>query len=98
MTRSKKKHEDLVEYLRTLRKDVRKRVEEELIKEYEDARREGKYPWEGLWLERQQIERLIRRMEWRDKIAFLEVLVVFLLIGMLSIGLYWFMKVFFLPI
>lgn len=79
-----KRDNDLVLRIKELRKEIGSRVREELQKEYDEARKEGRFPWGGLWLTRREIAWAIKKIRIRDKIVFLEVLALFLLLVFVS--------------
>lgn len=83
--------------IRELRKKAREKVKEEFLKEFETYKREGRYPWEGIWLRPQDIRKVQQKMKKRDKIVFLEVLFIFFIICFISFALYRLMKIFLLP-
>ena len=91
------KRDSLVIQIRELRKRISRRVEDELVKEHREAQKEGKYPWEGLWLTRQDIVKLEESLKRRNRIVFLEIVLLFLLGGFFTYGFYWIFLIFLLP-
>jgi hypothetical protein len=69
-----KKEDKLVASVRTLRSAVRTKVREETLSEYDEAKKEGKYPWEGMWLTPEQITRAQEKLKKRDKVVLFELL------------------------
>lgn len=92
-----KKDDVLTLKIGELRKKAREKVQEELLKECEKYRRQGIYPWEGIWLRPQDIRKVQERIEKRDKIVFGEIVLLFFICIILSYVLYRLMKVFLLP-
>ncbi|MCF6158406.1 MAG: hypothetical protein E3K32_07505 [wastewater metagenome] len=92
-----KNNDTLVLKIRELREKIRGKVREEHLKECEEYRNLGKYYWEGLWVTPQNIKKIQKVMKKRDRIIFLEILILFIISGLLSYILYRLMKVFLLP-
>ncbi len=88
---AKKTEDDLTIRIRNLRKEIREKVENELLKQCNEAQKEGKYPWEGMWLSPQDIEKIQEKMKKRDRIVFVEIIAFFLLMILFSRGLYMFL-------
>lgn len=80
-----------------LRNKTREKIKEELSKESEECKRQGRYPWEGLWLSPPDIRKVQERMKKRDKVVFGEIIFLFFVCILLSYGLYRLMKIFLLP-
>jgi hypothetical protein len=55
-----------------LRKSVREKVRAEVLKEHEEAKRSGRYPWEGIWLSPAVISDAQKRLKKRDRTVFVE--------------------------
>ncbi len=91
------RQDEFVRRVKAVREEVRRKVREQLSKEYEEGQKEGKYPWGGLWLKPEQIERLLQLLRARDKVVFGEIL--FLLFVLLVCSWFFFrlLMVFFLP-
>ncbi len=85
---SKKKENALARRIKYLRKEIRKQVEEELLQKYSAFQKQGKYPWQGLWLRPQEIEALQKKLKRRDKIAFGEIIILFLVSAAFCYGFY----------
>ncbi|MFN3532498.1 MAG: hypothetical protein ACK41Q_08330 [Candidatus Brocadia sp.] len=92
-----KRDDALTLKIRELRKKAQEKAKEGLLKEFEKYKREGKYPWEGLWLSPRDIRKVQETMKKRDKIVFIEVITLFIVFGLLSYALYRLMKIFLLP-
>lgn len=75
-----KKEDKLVTSVRNLRSAIRARIREETLSEYEEARKEGKYPWEGMWLTPEQITRAQEKLKKKDKIVLFELLGLFFIL------------------
>lgn len=93
----KKKDDTLTPKIRVLRKEIREKVKDELLKEYEKFKSQGRYPWEGMWLSPQAIGKLQERLKKRGKAVFIEVIILFFFFGLCSYGLYVLMGMFLLP-
>lgn len=92
-----KKDDALTLKIRELKERTREKVKKELFKESEECKRQGRYPWEGLWLSPPDIRKVQERMKKRDKIVFGEIIFLFFVCILLSYGLYRLMKIFLLP-
>lgn len=92
-----KKDDALTLKIRELKEKTRERVQKGLLKEFEEYKRQGIYPWEGLWLSPRDIRKVQETMKKRDKIVFIEVITLFIVFGLLSYVLYRLMKIFLLP-
>ncbi len=92
-----KKDDDLALKIRELKEKTREKVREGLLKEFEEYKRQGIYPWEGIWLSPQDIRKVQEKMKKRDKVVFGEVIALFIIFGFLSYVLYRLMKIFLLP-
>ena len=91
------KEDALVLQIRSMRDRISRRVEDELVKEQEEAEKEGKYPWEGLWLTRQDIGKLEECVKRRNRVVLLEIILLFLVLGLFTYGFYWVFSKFILP-
>lgn len=89
--------DEFVQKIKAIRDEVRQKVAEELSKEYEEAQREGKYPWEGLWLDRTQIEKLIQQIKSKEKVVFAEILFLLFILLVCSWFFFRLLVLFFLP-
>lgn len=94
---TEKKDDALNLKIKKLAKDVRERVKNELLKEYEKFKSQGRYPYEGLWLSSQDIEKLQERLKKRDRIVFVEVLTVLFIFSLFSYVFYRLMRMVLLP-
>ncbi|TVM04348.1 MAG: hypothetical protein CV087_00175 [Candidatus Brocadia sp. WS118] len=92
-----KKDDALTLKIRELRERAREKVQKELIKEFEAHKTQGIYPWEGIWLSPQDIRKVQEKMKTRDKVVFLEIILLFFVFGFFSYVLYRLMKIFLLP-
>lgn len=92
-----KKDDALTRKIRELKEKTREKVKEELLKEFEEQKRQGLYPWEGIWLSPQDIRKVQEEMKRRDKIVFIEIIFLFFIFGFFSYVLYRLMKIFLLP-
>ncbi|MEP9411381.1 MAG: hypothetical protein HRF42_08260 [Candidatus Brocadia sp.] len=92
-----KKDDVLTLKIRELKEKTRKEVQEGLFRESEEYRKQGIYPWEGIWLRPQDIRKVQERIKKRDKIVFGEIVLLFFVCIILSYVLYRLMKVFLLP-
>jgi len=92
-----KKDDALTLKIRELRERTREKVKEELLKEFEACKKQGIYPWEGIWLSPQDIRKVQGKMKKRDKIVFIEVITLFSVFGLFSYILYRLIKIFLLP-
>ena len=61
--------------------DLKNRIRVKLIKEMSEDlpkyEREQKFPWEGRWLRKEQIIECQKRMKRRDRIVFIEIIILF---------------------
>ena len=83
--------------VKELRRKTGERVKEQILKEYEEVKNRGKYPWEGLWVSPKEVKNLQREVKKRDRIVFAEVIFLFIVILLFSCILFRIMKVFILP-
>lgn len=93
---TRRKEDALILKVRELRKEIRKKVEDELLKQCEEFKTQNKYPWEGIWLSPHEIEKVQKVMKKRDRIALGEIMVLFFLSVLLSYAFFRIMKLFFL--
>lgn len=91
------KKDALVVNMKNARAEIKKKVEKQILKEYQEAQANGKYPWEGFWLSPHDIDKLQEKLRERDKIVFIEIIAFFSLWVLFSYGLYRLMKMFLLP-
>jgi hypothetical protein len=91
--KSKKTEDGLTLRIRDLRKEIRERIENELLEQCNEARSEGKYPWEGMWLRPQDIRKIQGIMKKRDRIVFAEIIAFFLLMALFTDGFYLFLTI-----
>jgi len=73
-----KENDDITPVINAIRKKISKRITEELSAKFRENRAKRKYPWRGMWLNRQQILAVQKKLQQRDKIVFLEIAIVFL--------------------
>ncbi|GAN33051.1 MAG: hypothetical protein DPW20_01715 [Candidatus Brocadia sp.] len=92
-----KKNDVLTLKIRELKEKTREKVKERLLKEFEEEKRRGLYPWEGIWLSPQDIRKVQETMKKRDKVIFIEIILLFFIFGFFSYVLYRLMKIFLLP-
>lgn len=92
-----KKEDVLIQKIRKLAKEVREKVKDELLKEYEKFKSQGKYPWEGMWLSPQDIGKLQERLKKKDRVVFAEVVALLFMFGVFSYIFYRLMKMVLLP-
>jgi hypothetical protein len=92
-----KKDDALTLKIRELREKAKRTVQGGLIKEFEKYKIQGIYPWEGIWLSSQDIRKVQERLKKRDKIVFIEVIILFSVLGLFSYVLYRLMNKFLLP-
>lgn len=92
-----KKNDDLTLKIRELKEKIGEKVKEALSREFEEQKRAGLYPWEGNWLSPQDIRKVQEKMKTRDKVVFLEIMLLFFVFGFFSYVLYRLMKIFLLP-
>lgn len=89
--------DEFVRKIKAIRDEVRQKVAEELSRERQEAQREGKYPWEGLWLTPAQIEGVIRQIKAKEKVVFGEILFILFVLLLCSWFFFRFLVLFFLP-
>lgn len=89
--------EDAAMVIGELRKEIRGKMEAELLKEYAEKQKEGKYPYEGMWLEPHEVVKLQKKLKIRDRIVLAEVLILYVLFGLSLYVVYRLMKIFLLP-
>lgn len=58
--------------------EIRRKVSEEIDATRKEATSAGRYPWNGMWLTPDQIEKAIRLLRRGDRVIFLEVIAVLL--------------------
>lgn len=78
-------------------REVKEKTREALSREFEEQKRAGLYPWEGIWFSPQDIKKLQKKMQTRDKVVFLEIILLFFVFSFFSYVLYRLMKIFLLP-
>lgn len=91
--KSKKTEDALILKIRNLREEIRKKVVRGLLEQWNNAQNEGKYPWEGMWLRAQDIEKIQEIMKKRDRIVFTEIIALFLLMALITGGFYLFLSI-----
>jgi hypothetical protein len=69
-----RKEDKIYDEINLLRMEIRKKTEEELQKKSDEAQKEGRYPWEGMWLTPDEIRKMQRMMKKRDRMGFIEVI------------------------
>jgi len=74
------KEDSLLNSVRNLRQDIREKVKAEILSEYDEARKEGKYPWEGMWLKPELISLVQEKLRKKNKVVLTELSVFFLII------------------
>ncbi|HZX48052.1 MAG TPA: hypothetical protein VFF47_02410 [Nitrospirota bacterium] len=92
----RKKEYDLHTEIKRVKDEIRKKVENDLLQEYEAAQTEGRYPWKGMWLKPKEIESLQKLMKRRDRIVFSEVILLFFVLAFIAYLIYK-VLLFFLP-
>ena len=97
MTKLKKDDDAFTLKIRELREKAREKVTKGLLMKFEEFKRQGIYPWEGIWLSPQDIRKVQEKMKKRDKIVFIEVITLFSIFGLFSYILYRLIKIFLLP-
>ncbi|MDR4509881.1 MAG: hypothetical protein MRJ65_16880 [Candidatus Brocadiaceae bacterium] len=97
MKSGKKEDDAITKEIKEQRIKIRKKIEKELLEKYKEYLSQGKFPWEGLWLKPEDIAKLQNKLKKRDKIVFIEVLILFFFLVLLSYGLYKLMLKFLLP-
>jgi uncharacterized protein YgiM (DUF1202 family) len=80
----RKKEQSIYQSVRELTENIRKEVRDEISREYETARRQGKYPWEGMWLTSGDIRKVQAKLRKRDRTVFIEIIVLFALLTLFS--------------
>lgn len=78
-------------------REVKEKTREAFFREFEEQKRAGLYPWEGIWFSPQDIKKLQEKMKTRDKVVFLEIILLFFVFSFFSYLLYRLMKIFLLP-
>lgn len=94
---TKKKDDPMALKVMELAKEIKKKVKAEFAKKQEDSKSQGIYPWEGMWLSPQDIRKVQEKMKERDKIVFVEIIILFIIFGFFSYILYRLMKMLLLP-
>jgi len=74
------KEDNLLNIVRNLRQDIREKVKAEILSEYDDARREGKYPWEGMWLKPELISLVQEKLKKKNKVVLTELSLFFFIL------------------
>lgn len=80
----RKKEQSIYHSVRNLTENIKKEVQDEISREYETARRQGKYPWEGMWLTSGDIRKVQAKLRKRDRTVFIEIIVLFAFLTLLS--------------
>lgn len=92
-----KKEDDLTLKIRSVREGIREKVREDLLRQCKEFQNQGKYPWEGMWLIPQEIVKLQKKLKRRDRVVFVEVIILFFIFGFFTFVVYGFMVVLLLP-
>jgi len=79
--RTTRKEDNLFNIVRNLRLDIREKVKAEILSEYDEARREGKYPWEGMWLKPEIIGLVQDNLKKKNKVVLTELSVFFFILA-----------------
>ena len=79
-----KKEHSIYLSVRELTKRIRKEVKDDISLQYEHAQKQGKYPWEGMWLTSQDIRKIQARLKKRDRAVFMEVIILFVFLTYLT--------------
>ena len=79
--RPKEKQDILFNAVRDLRLDIREKVKVEILSEYDEARREGKYPWEGMWLKPEVISLVQDKLKKKNRVVLTELSVIFFILA-----------------
>lgn len=79
--RTTEKEDNLLNIVRNLRQDIREKVKEETLSEYDEARKEGKYPWEGMWLKPELISLVQEKLRKKNKVVLIELSVLFFILA-----------------
>lgn len=91
------RQDEFIEKIKAIREEAGQKVREQLSKEYEEAQKEGKHPWGGLWLKPAQIEGLIRQIKAKEKVVFGEILLILFVLLLCSWFFFRLLVLFFLP-
>ncbi|MEE9164895.1 MAG: hypothetical protein V3U15_01395, partial [Nitrospinota bacterium] len=67
---------------------TRRRLKEEILVKCKEMVQEGKYPYGSEWLTLPAISALQKKLKWRDRFIFLELLLLFGFMLSLSYGFY----------
>ncbi len=90
-------YDNLVARLREVRAGIRADIERDLAQEAKEARAEGRYFWEGIWVTPEEAEKLRRKLGVRDKIVSLELALLVFLLVFASYSVYFIFVHFILP-
>jgi uncharacterized protein YgiM (DUF1202 family) len=80
----RKKEQSIYHSVRKLTENIRKDAQDEISREYETAQRQGKYPWEGMWLTSGDIRKVQAILRKRDRTVFMEVMILFVFLTFLA--------------
>lgn len=83
-----KKDDPLSLKIRVLQKSIKEKVMEDLSEKCRNAKKEGKYPWEGMWLTPESIRMVQEGMRKKDRVVFAEIMFLFLLLVILAFFLF----------
>jgi len=81
----------------TVREEISKELWPSINKKRKKMKAIGKYPYDGKWLSVEEIQGFCKKIKRSDKVIFFEIILIFLLIGMVSYVFYMFIIFFLLP-
>lgn len=83
-----KKANSINSRINELKKDIKGKVTNEIQERYNEALKDGKYPWEGAWLTTEEIRSAQSRLKKRDRIVFTELMVLFIILAFFAMIFY----------
>jgi hypothetical protein len=66
------------------RNQIRGKVQKDIYQDLNKYKRKNRFLWEGVWLKRGQIIKCQKQMKKRDRVVFIEILMIFFIIGIFS--------------
>jgi hypothetical protein len=86
------KDEDIFLKIDDLRKKISVKIKDEASKEYREAQKSGKFPWEGMWLIPEDIQKIQKELKRKDKIIFTEIILIMFFLTFLGYILFLFLS------
>ncbi len=87
----------LVSRLRKMRAEIREDMERDLAQKADEARADGRFFWEDLWVTPEEAEKLHRKLRVRDKVVSAELAILISFLVFASYSVYFVFVHFILP-